>query len=295
MINVSWLTERKEILAWIAAGVCLLPLCLIATFPYTALHLRLLAELNRTTGMDVRVADWKAGLPLGLEWRNVTFSKPDWEPIQLAFLQAELEIVKALGGRLGLDIAGQIDEEAPTAGSARGTVTASSFSLAGPVTFKGQLQQIDLAKVLRRYVRHGVLNGDFFHRVDLSSATAGMVKGDGTWKAEVRDLALDQIPVVNGQTLSLAFSKISGGLACQDAVCDVTELKGEGIDGSFTGEGKITIQQPMQNSQLALTITVIPGAGFVSKTATLGLPPLPPGMPMTVKLIGTLAQTRIAL
>jgi type II secretion system protein N len=295
MMDVNWLDERKEIVAWIAAGVCFLPLCLLATFPYTALHQRLLAELNRATDMEVRVADWSVGLPLGLEWRNVTFSKSDWGPIHLAFLQAKVEPMKALGGKLGLDIAGQIDEETPTTGVAKGTVTAPLFALTGPVTVKGQLQQIDLSKVLRRYVSRGVLNGDFSHHIDLSQATAGMVKGDGIWKAEVRDLAIEQIPVGNGQTLSLAFSRITAGLMCQDIVCDVTELKGDGIDGSFTGEGKITIQRPMRNSQLALTVTLVPGAGFVSKAAMLGIPALPPGTPMTVKILGTLAEARIAL
>jgi len=78
-------------------------------------------------------------------------------------------------------------------------------------------------------------------------------------------------------------------------VCDVTELKGDGLDGSFTGEGTVTIRQPLQNSQLALTVTVVPGAGFSAKSSTLGLPVLPPGTPMTIKVVGSLAQPRIAL
>ena len=295
MMNVNWPDERKEILAWVAAGLCLLALTLMATFPYTALHLRLLAELNRATGMEVRVADWTAGLPLGLEWRNITLSKSDWGPIQLAFLQARVGIVKALGGELGLDVVGQLDEGTPTAGLAQGTLTASSFSLAGPVTVKGQLQQVDLSKVFRRYVSHGVLSGDFSLRVDSSQETVGSIRGEGTWKAEVRNLAIEQIPAGNERTMSLAFTRVSAGLVCQDSVCDVTELKGDGIDGSFTGEGKITLQRPMQNSQLAVAVTVVPGAGFASKAAQLGLPSLPPGTPMTVKIVGTLAQTRVTL
>lgn len=294
-MNVKWFDEWKEILAWTLGGVCVMVLCLMATFPYGALHARLVAELNRATGMEVRVADWTVGLPLGIEWRSITLSKPDWGPIQLAFLQAKLGIVKALGGGLGLDVAVHMDEASPNAGFAKGTLTASSFSLAGPVAVKGQLQQVDLSKVLRRYVSRGLLNGEFSHRLDSIQTTAGAMKGEGTWKAEVRDLAIDQIPVGNGQTLSLAFTKVSAGLVCRDIVCDVTELKGDGIDGSFTGEGKITVQQPMQNSQLALTVTVVPGAGFTSKAGTLGLPPLPPGTPITVKIVGTLAQARIAL
>lgn len=295
MTTSGWLDGRKEILAWVAAGLCLSVLSLLATFPYPALHQRLLGELNRATGMEVRVADWTVVLPLGIEWRDVTLSRPDWAPIQLAFLKAKVEIVRALGGELGLDIMGQLDEETPSVGLARATFTASSFSLMGPMTVKGQLQQVDLSRVLRRFVSHGVLNGDFSHRVDLSHATAGTVRGDGTWKAEVKDLTLDHIPVGNTQTLSLAFSRVSAGLACQDTVCDMTELRGDGLDGSFTGEGKITMQRPLQNSQLALTVTVVPGAGFASKAAVLGLPPFQPGTAITVKIVGTLAQARIAL
>jgi hypothetical protein len=95
--------------------------------------------------------------------------------------------------------------------------------------------------------------------------------------------------------LSLTFSKVSAGLACRDLRCDVTQLRGDGIDGSFTGEGHITIQQPMQQSQLNLTVTVIPGPGFASKAGTLGIPSPPLGTPMTVRIVGTLAQARIAL
>lgn len=294
-MNVRWLDEWKEILAWILAGVSVLVLCLMATFPYGALHARLVAELNRATGLEIRVADWTVGLPLGIEWRNITLSKPDWGPIQLALLQAKVGIVRALGGGLGLDVVVRLDEASPNAGLAKGTLTASSFSLEGPVTVKGQLQQVDLSKVLRRYVSRGVLTGEFSHRVDSARATVSAMKGEGTWKAEVRDVAIDHIPLGNGRMLSLAFTGVSAGLVCRDNVCDVTELKGDGIDGSFTGEGKITVQQPVQNSQLALTITVVPGAGFTSKAGALGLPPLPPGTPMTVRIVGTLAQARIAL
>lgn len=295
LMNLKWLDDRKEILAWVAASLCLLILCLMMTFPYGALHMRVLAELNRATSMEVRVAEWTPGLPLGLEWRNITFSKPDWGPVQLAVLQAKVQVVRALRGELGLDVEGHLDEGVPAAGLARVTLTASSFSLGEPVTVRGELQQVDLSRILRRYVSHGVLNGDFSHRVVSSQAPDGLLRGEGAWRAEVRDLAVEQIHVGNGRTMSLAFAKVSSALVCQDILCTVTELKGEGIDGSFTGEGTITLQRPMENSQLALSVTVVPGAGFASKAATLGLPLLPPGTPMTVKIVGTLAQTRVAL
>ena len=295
IMTIKWPEAWREILAWTVGGISILALCLIATFPYSMLQARVVAELTRATGMEIRVADWTMGLPLGLEWRNVTLSQPNWTPIQLTMLQAKLGVMKALGGTLGLDVVAKLSDTASSTGLAKGTVTASSLSFEGPVTIKGQVQQVDLSKVLRRYVTHGTLSGDFSHRVDSVQTTVTAMKGEGMWTAEATDLVIDQIPLGNGRTLSLTFSKVSAGLACRDLRCDVTQLKGDGIDGSFTGEGHITIQQPMQQSQLNLTVTVVPGPGFASKAGTLGLPSPPPGTPMTVKIVGTLAQARIAL
>ncbi|HWG95525.1 MAG TPA: type II secretion system protein GspN [Nitrospira sp.] len=295
IMTIKWPEAWREILAWTVAGVTILALCLMATFPYGMLQARVVAELSRATGMEIRVVDWTVGLPLGLEWRNVTLSQPNWTPLQLALLQAKLGVMKALGGTLGLDVVAKLNETASPPGLAKGTVTASSLSLASPVTIKGQVQHVDLSKVLRRYVTHGTLSGDFSHRIDSSQTTATTMKGEGMWTAEATDLVVDQIPLGNGRILSLTFSKVSAGLACRDLRCDVTQLKGDGIDGSFTGEGYITIQQPLQQSQVNLTVTVIPGPGFASKAGTLGLPSPPPGTAMTVKIVGTLAQARIAL
>lgn len=294
-MTMKWPGEWKEMLAWTMGGISLLILCLAATFPYGALQTRLVSELHRSTGLDIRVSDWTVDWPLGIEWRNVTLSKPDWAPIQLALLQANVGIVKALTGGLGLDVVVQLEEASPNGGLARGTLTASSFSLTESIAITGQFQQVDLSKIVRPYVGHGILNGDFSHRVEPAPTGGGMMTGEGTWKAEAKDLTVDRIPIGNGRTLSLAFNQVTAVLVCKDIVCEVAELKGEGIDGSFTGGGTITVQQPMQDSRLALTVTVIPGSGFATKAGALGLPPLPPGTPITVKIAGTLAQARIAL
>jgi type II secretion system protein N len=294
-MTIKWPEAWGAILAWVVAGVCILAIGVLLTFPYGMLQARLVAELARSTGMDVRVADWSIGLPLSLEWRNVTLSKPSITPVELAVIQAKLGVVKALGGAVGLDLTVQLDERSPRASLAKGTLTASSFSLSGPMVVKGQLQQVDLSKVIRRYVTRGTLNGEFSHRVDSGQSVAMLMKGEGTWTAEATDLVIDQIPLGNGRSLSLTFSSVTAGLSCRDLLCDVTHMNGEGIDGSFTGEGRITLQQPMPNSQLALTVTVVPGPGFASKAGSLGLPSPPPGTPMTVKIVGTLAQARIAL
>lgn len=295
LMTMKWPEAWGAILAWGVAGTCILAICILLTFPYGMLQARLVAELTRTTGMEIRVADWSMGFPPSLEWRNVTLAKPNIIPIEMAVLQAKLGVFKALGGTLGLDIIAQLDENSSRTNLAKGTLTASSLSLAGPVAIKGQLQQVDLSKLIRRYITRGTLNGEFSHRVETGQSVTMLMKGEGTWTAEATDLAIDRIPLGNGRTLSLTFSSVSAGLSCRDLLCDVTHIKGEGIDGSFTGEGQITIEQPMPNSRLALTVTVIPGPGFASKSGALGLPAPPPGTPMTVKIIGTLAQARIAL
>ncbi len=295
IMTIKWPEAWGTILAWGATGICILLICILLTFPYGMLQARLVAELTRATGLDVRVADWSMGLPLSLEWRNMTLSKPNVAPIEMAVLQAKLRVLKALGGTLGLDVVVQLDGNSSRTSLAKGTVTASSFSLSGPMAIKGQLRQVDLSKIIRRYVTRGTLNGDFSHRVASGPSATTFMEGEGTWTADATDLVIDQIPLGNGRTLSLTFSSVSAGLSCRDLLCDVTHMNGEGIDGTFTGEGRITLQQPMPNSQLALTVTVVPGPGFASKAGPLGLPSPPPGTPMTVKIVGTLAQARIAL
>lgn len=295
LATMKWADDWKPMLVWAGAGVAAIVLWLLATFPYDALHLRLMAELTRTTGLEVRVADWSVGVPLSLEWRQVTLSNPRIDPIQVSFLQAKMGLLKALAGGLGLEVIVHLDGNSSNTGVAKGTLTASSLSMSGPVTIKGQVQQVDLSKLVRRYVTRGSLSGDFSQRMESVQSGLQSMKGEGMWKADMKDVTVDQIPVVNGRTLSLSFSRVSAGVSCLDTVCNINELKGDGIDGSFTGEGKITVQQPLQNSQLALTVTVIPGAGFTSKAGALGLPPLPPGTPMTFKIVGTLAQARLAL
>lgn len=285
----------KELAAWIGGGLCLLIICLAATFPYHALQTRVTTELQRATGLDVKIANWSVQPPLGLTWQTVTLSKADWTLIQLAELQASLDVWHALSGNLGLDLMMHLDQASPKTGLATGSVAASSFTMDGPVTLNGQLQQIDLSKVLRQYVTQGILNGHFSQQVDSLHVPLDAIKGEGTWEAEATDLTVDQIPLGNGRMLSLSFSKVAAGLLCRDRVCTVTQLSGNGVDGSFTGEGTITLQQPIQNSQLAIRMTVAPGAGFASKAGTLGLPALPPGTTLPFKLLGTLAQARIAL
>ena len=289
------LSAWKAPLLWIAFGCGSLFLSMALTFPYAALQTRIIGELQRATGMDVRAADWTIGFPAALEWRRMTLTKADWPPLQLGLVRAQAGLWRLLTGGAALDLAVQIDEATATQGTVKLAVTASSWSGTGSVAVLGKIQTLDLAKVLGPYVTRGTMTGEFTHRLDRPVTGGPAVFGEGTWKAETKDLSLDHIPVGNGRILALAFSSLSFGLACREQICEVTELKGDGIDGSFSGQGTVTMQQPLQQSQLALSLTVIPGAGFAAKAPGLGIPPLPPGTPFTFKVIGTLAQARVAL
>ncbi|MCC6140999.1 MAG: type II secretion system protein GspN [Nitrospira sp.] len=285
----------KAPLLWMAFGGGLLALSMILTFPYEALQARVIGELQRATGMEVRAAGWAIGFPAAIEWRQMTFAKTDWPPLQLGLVRAQVGLWRLLTGGVGLDLAAQLDEATATQGTVKLTVAAASRSMTGPVAVTGKIQTLDLSKVVRPYVTRGTMTGEFTHRLDFS-ANAGLTSfGEGTWKADAKDLSLDHIPIGSGRILSLAFSSLSMALACREQVCEVTELKGDGIDGSFSGQGTVTMQQPIQQSQVALSLTVIPGVGFAAKAPGLGIPPLPTGTPFTFKVIGTLAQARVAL
>jgi len=295
MIPTTWLNDRKELLTWIALGLCVFLISLVAMFPFGALQTRVISELHRTTGIDAHITDWSVVLPLGVQWRHVTLSKSDWVPVQVPVLQAKVGILKALSGNVVLDVVARQDADSPTAGLAKATLSMPSFSLDVPISVNGQLQNIDLPQILDRYVSQGVLNGTFSHQIDSGRGTDKALAGEGTWSAEATDVHIDQIPIGGGRTVSLTFAHLAAEVACKNAVCDVTELTGEGNDGSFTGEGTITVRQPLMNSQLALTLTIVPGPGSSSKARNLGLPPLPVGSPIKIKIVGPLAQARIAL
>jgi hypothetical protein len=179
--------------------------------------------------------------------------------------------------------------------ASHGILTTASWQLRGPVAVKGHLQQMDLATVLKPYVTSGMIQGDFTHRWDGAQGSNAALKGEGTVKVEIKDFVIDQIPSGTQSMPSLTFGRIQAALTCRDAACDVTELKGDGVDGSFSTQGHVTLQHPLQQSLLDLTVTVVPGAGFAQKAASFSLPPFQPGTQLTFKLVGPIMNARVAL
>ncbi len=287
--------KLKAPLGWGLALLACFIVFLVLTFPYGPLQNRLLTELNRASGWEVRAADWSVGLPAAIEWRNLVLAGPTIGTIPVEAARATVGVFQALLGRLVIDYAVQLPGAAQAgAGRATGSLNAASWSLLGSVAVDGHLQQMDLAAILKPYVSRGTVQGDFMHRWNSAQGTAAALKGEGTVKVEVKDLVVERIVAGAASIPSLSFDRIQASLTCRDGACDVTELKGDGIDGSFTAQGRVTLQQPVQQSLLDLTVTVVPGAGFAQKAASLSLPPFQPGTPLTFKLVGPMMTARVA-
>ena len=287
---------RKAPLGWGLASLVCFIVFLFLTFPYGPLQNRLLTELNRVSGWEVRASDWSVGFPAAIEWRDLVFAGPTNGAIPVEAVRATIGIFQAIVGQLVIDYAVQLPGASQSgAGRATGSLTAATWSLEGPIAVKGRLQDMDLAIVLKPYVSRGTVQGDFMHRWDNAQGVQAALKGEGTVKVEIKDLVVERIAAGASANLSLAFGRIQAALACRDGACDVTELKGDGADGSFTAQGRVALRQPLQQSLLDLTVTVIPGAGFAQKAASLSLPPFQPGIPLTFKLVGPIMNARVAL
>lgn len=288
------LTLRGPI-GWGLTSLACFIVFLLLTFPYGPLQNRMLNELYRASGLEVRAADWSVGLPAAIEWRDLVLAGPTIGTIPIEAAWATVGIFQAFLGRLVIDYGVQFPGTAQTgSGRASGSLTMASWSMLGPVTVNGHLQQMDLATVLKPYVSRGTVQGDFTHRWDGAQGTDAALKGEGTMKVEIKDLVIDRFNTGAASIPSLTFDRIQASLACRDGACDVTELKGDGTDGSFTAQGRVMLQQPVQQSLLELSVTVIPGAGFSKKAASLGLPPFQPGTPVTFKLVGPMMTARVA-
>ena len=295
----SWpttLTFKKEPVAWVAGGFVSLLLFFFLTFPFGTLQSRVISELIRATGWDIRAADWSPALPLAVEWRDLAWTKPGGVSIPVQLMRLNVGVLGLLAGHQSIDALVQFPGGGqPGAGRAMGTVTASSWSFLGPVSLKAHAQQIDLAAVIKPYVARGLLQADVAQRWENRGKEGIAFKGNGSWKADIKDLVLERIPVGPAAIPSLTFSRVTASLACRDAVCDITDFKGDGPDGTITALGRVLLREPVRTSMLEVTVTVLAGAGWAQKAATLPIPPLPPGTPLTFKLGGSFANPKLTL
>ncbi|MEO8047666.1 MAG: type II secretion system protein GspN, partial [Nitrospirota bacterium] len=165
----AWLATvtRNGPLGWGLASLTFFILFLLLTFPFDPLQHRLLTEFNRTSGLEVRAADWSVGLPAAIEWRDLVLTGPASGTISVGTARAAIGVFQAILGQLVVEYAIQLPRVAQSeVGRASGSLTSAAWSLQGPLAVKGHLQQMDLATVLKPYVSRGTIQGDFMHRWD---------------------------------------------------------------------------------------------------------------------------------
>lgn len=297
--RISWppaFDLRRESLLWALVGFLSLFFFIFVTFPYGVLQSRILLEISKGTGWEVRAADWSAGLPVGVEWRDMSWVKPGIANIPVNVMRINVGVFGLLMGRHVWEGQIQLPGNGKFGGGrATAAVHASSWSFQGPVSLKGRFQEIDLAIVAKPYITHGLLQADIDQRWEILGKEGVIFKGDGSWKAEIKELVLERISAGSITIPSLSFSRVTVSATCRDATCDIAEFKGEGPDGSVTAQGRILLQQPIQASTLDVSVTVLAGAGWARKSSGLPIPPLPPGSPLTFKLAGSVANPKITL
>jgi type II secretion system protein N len=269
---------------------------LFLTFPFGTLQARVLSELIRATGWDIRATEWSPALPLAVEWRDLIWKKPGGATIPMQVMRLNVGVLGLLMGRQTVDVAVQFPGAGqPGTGRATGTINASSWSFVGPLSLKAHAHQVDLATVLKPFVTRGLLQADVTQRWENKGKEGIAFKGDGSWKVEVKDVVLERIPIGPAAIPSLNFSRVTAALTCHDAVCDITDFKADGPDGTITAQGRLLLRQPVESSMLEATVTVLAGAGWAQKAGNLPIPPLPPGTPLTVKLGGPVANPKLTL
>jgi len=287
---------KKEPVMWAIGALFSFLLFLLLTFPFGMLQSRILSDIARATGWEVRAAEWSVDLPIGVEWHDLVFSKPNTASIPVESMQMSISLLAQLAGRHTLEAMVHFPGSAQSgAARATGRLTVSSWSLQGPTAVKGRAQQIDLALLFKPYIAKGLLQADVAQAWVGNPGGTVTFKGDGSWKAEVKDLVIEPIPIGPAQLPSLTFSRVVLALTCHDQQCDVTEFKGEGPDGSITGQGRLLLRQPLQQTELELTVTMLAGSGWAQKSAGLALPPLPPGTPLRLKVVGSVANPKLSV
>jgi len=287
--------RAREPLIWCSAAVGLFILFVVTTFPYEVLHVRILAELTQTSGMDIHVGDWSAEFPPAIHWRDIVLTGSRGGTFRVDSLQAKMAVVPAIMGTLALDLLVQFPKSVQAEqGRIQGLVKAASWSMQGPMELRARWQQIELPELLRPYVSRGIFEGEGLHRWDTTSSEPAALKGEGTWKAEIRELALDPFPLGQGTSPPLSFTRVTAATTCRQSLCDVAEVKGEGPDGSFMIQGQVTVLRPVEKSILALNVSVLPGPSLSQKLGSVGMPPFQAGVPLIFKIGGSAEAPRVA-
>lgn len=290
----SWSASVRTIILWCAVGLALTSLFFLLTFPFEAVQARLLAQIERGTGVKVQVDQWHVAWPLGLEWNGVQMNVRDERAFRLARVEAALSVAEALHGTPVGELSFWLEDKGEPAALQSRTVFAG-WNFQGAVVMEGSAERVELAKLIGTPIRGGRLKGRFKFSGDPSVHGVTAAIGDGELTVDATDLAVEPISAREGRMPEWGLAVVHGKVTCASGLCRIVELRGNGPDGSVTGSGQVTLGRSLGEARLDLALTITCSPSLSQRMTAVGGFPLPPGTPITVRLVGSIARPQLSL
>lgn len=276
---------------WLVFTATMIVVCLAITFPYDSLQAMLLLRLSERTGLDIRAERGRLQPPAGMEWLHPSILAPGVARLDAEQIQIQIRMSSILRGQPVFLWSGGVGGEGAN-GRLSGELSLASLSGNGPAQVLGSVEHLDLSQVKLPFVKKGWLRGRFERRwTNLSAADTS--PAEGTYHFELTELALEEVPIGSLGPSSLVLSSLSGRLECHSGACQVDALRGESQDGMFSGEGKLVLHDPLQTSNLTVTLSVIMTEALKERLHLTSLGPVTPGLPQRITITGPLSNLQL--
>ncbi|MDE3118636.1 MAG: type II secretion system protein GspN [Nitrospirota bacterium] len=285
----------RSALGWALYTIAALGVFFALTFPYAQLQVQLLDEVARGTGLEVHADRWEPVWPLGIAWNDVSATAPGLPRFGADRVSVHTEIWSLVQGSAILN--GQIRLPGPqgAAGLITGQLALDRWEPQGPGRLTGSVERLNLPALSLPLIKHGTLRGTFDQRWTRLISPSEFLRGQGDWQAEVNGLDLEHIPVGPLTLPSVSFTSFKARLQCQDGTCRIEGLQGDGPDGTVSGEGVLTVREPLSDSRLILSLSLTVADAYKRRIPVAALLPGPPGAPIKVTLTGPLAHLHATL
>jgi type II secretion system protein N len=290
----AWSSHLRTTLLWCAVGLALTVLFLLLTFPFESVQARLLAQIERQTGAKVQVDQWHVAWPLGLEWNGVRISGRDQQVTRLARIEASLSMTDAFRGTPVGELFFWLEDKGEPA-PARTKVVFTGWDFKSAAVLEGSADRVELSKLIGAPLRGGRLKGQFRFSGSSSDHAPGFGIGDGEMTFDATDVSVEPISAQGARMPEWGLAVVHGKVTCAGEICRIAELRGNGPDGSVVGSGRVTQGRSLDEARLDLALTITCSPSLSQRMAAVGGFPLPPGTPITVRLVGPIARPQLSL
>ncbi len=281
---------------WTAYVVAMVALFVWLDFPTDRLQARLLAEASRQTGLSLHADAWTPEWPLGLAWQDLSVTGPGLPRFGAERVAVEAEVWPLLEGRLILHVTAQVaGRAAEPGGTIAAKVSLDSWSAQGAGSLVGVVERLKPSSLSLPHVSQGTLQASFEHRWTTLQGPLGWLNGQGTWQIDGTGLVLDQLPLGPLTLPPLTIASASGRIHCTDGSCRIQALHADGPDGTITGEGVLTLNAPLSDSALILSLFLTVTDSFKQRFPLAAALPGTPGAPVKLTVTGPLSKLQPSL